>query len=346
MVGIALEGGGAKGAYEVGAYLALKKYVKNIDMIAGTSIGAINAALFVQGNLSQAINMWKNVDSNVFGIAPNVIEKLKTKPNLETLKKGFSEAKEIIDNKGISLEPLKKLIDEAIDEEKVRNSKIKLGLVTVNLSDFKQIEITIDDIPQGKLKEYLLASCYLPIFKSEKIIDDKYYLDGGFYNNLPISFLEKCGCDKIYAIRLKSIGIIQKYKSKITFIKPNKSTGPMLLFNNSDVENNLKMGYLDTLKSLKKVLGKVYYFKKKKIYIVNVKKVSKQTLDLIKIKKHTSDYKKILYLAIEEILLYNKKEVLKIYEINKILKIIKKEKLKCKSPIVNDFISKVICLVG
>lgn len=51
MLGIALEGGGAKGAYQVGAYIALKKKHIKPSIIAGTSIGSVNAALMVQGDI-------------------------------------------------------------------------------------------------------------------------------------------------------------------------------------------------------------------------------------------------------------------------------------------------------
>lgn len=344
MLGLALEGGGAKGAYEIGAFIALKQHVKRIDMIAGTSIGAINAAILVQGDVKQAIDMWTKVDSSLFGIDPEVINNLKKDFNFKNLGESFTEVIDIIKNKGIDTKPLRDLIDIAINEDRVRNSKIKFGLITIRLTDLKPLELTIDDIPQGKLNDYLLASCYLPVFKSEKIIDDKYYLDGGFYNNLPISLLEKNGCETIYAIRLKSLGIVKKYKGNVIEIKPNKSTGPTLMFNKENVINNIKMGYYDTLKVLGKVLGKTYYFKKKKIYIVNVDKVSKDTLDIIKLKYSSEDYKEILYLAIEEVLHDNNYSYFELYEIKKILRIIKKQKLKARSSVINDFISGVTCL--
>ena len=43
MLGLALEGGGAKGAYEIGAYRALTELGYHFDVICGVSIGAINA---------------------------------------------------------------------------------------------------------------------------------------------------------------------------------------------------------------------------------------------------------------------------------------------------------------
>lgn len=346
MVGLALEGGGAKGAYQIGAYVALKKHIKNIDMIVGTSIGSINAALLVQGDVKKAIDLWTNVDASIFGIDLKIVDELKKEFSIKNVKSGLKEIKKLLNNKGIDTKGLKELIDENIDEDRVRNSKIKFGLVTIRLSDLKPLELTIDQIPKGKLKEFLLASCYLPIFKNEKIIDNKYYLDGGFYNNLPISILEKQGCDKIYAIRLNSLGRIRKYHSDVTEIKPNKSTGPVILFNKSDVSSNIKMGYFDALKELGYVLGKTYYFKKKKFYFVNVNVVSQKTIDILKLKFNTDDIKVILYLAIEEILFYNKMELLKLYEINKILKFIKKNKLKCRSSVINDFIQNVKCILG
>lgn len=346
MVGLALEGGGAKGAYQIGSYVALKKHIKKIDMIVGTSIGALNAALLVQGDVKKAIDIWTNVDASVFGIDSNILKELKKEFSLKNIKAGLKEIKIVLNNKGIDITGLKKLIDENINEDKIRNSSAKFGLVTIRLSDLKPLELTIDQIPKGKLKEYLLASCYLPVFKNEKIIDDKFYLDGGFYNNLPISILENNGCNKIYAIRLKSIGRIKKYQSEIVEIKPNKSTGPAILFDQEDVQNNIKMGYFDTLKKLNKVLGKIYYFKKKKFYFVNTNVVDEKTLNVIKLKFNSNDYKEILYLAIEEILFYNKLDVLRIYDINKTLKFIKKNKLKCRSSVINDFIMNVRCILG
>ena len=49
MKGLVLEGGGTKGAYQLGAYKALKELGMEFDGIVGTSIGALNAAFIIQG---------------------------------------------------------------------------------------------------------------------------------------------------------------------------------------------------------------------------------------------------------------------------------------------------------
>ncbi|HMM69555.1 MAG TPA: patatin-like phospholipase family protein, partial [Gudongella oleilytica] len=50
MYGLVLEGGGAKGSYHVGVYKALLEEGIPIGGVAGTSIGALNGAMIVQGD--------------------------------------------------------------------------------------------------------------------------------------------------------------------------------------------------------------------------------------------------------------------------------------------------------
>lgn len=47
--GLVLEGGGAKGAYQIGVWKALMEYGIKIKAIAGVSVGALNGALFLHG---------------------------------------------------------------------------------------------------------------------------------------------------------------------------------------------------------------------------------------------------------------------------------------------------------
>ena len=66
---LALSGGGTRGAYEVGAYKALNEIGINIKAIAGTSIGALNGAMFLSANLEKAEDMYNKIDiSNVLDV--------------------------------------------------------------------------------------------------------------------------------------------------------------------------------------------------------------------------------------------------------------------------------------
>lgn len=61
MKALALEGGGARGAYEAGAIKALTKKKIYFDAVAGTSIGAINAAFYACNNTEGCTNYWKQL---------------------------------------------------------------------------------------------------------------------------------------------------------------------------------------------------------------------------------------------------------------------------------------------
>ena len=61
MTGLVLAGGGVKGSYQVGAYLAFKKCGIKIDGVVGTSIGSFNAAMIVSGKENALYDFWKKV---------------------------------------------------------------------------------------------------------------------------------------------------------------------------------------------------------------------------------------------------------------------------------------------
>lgn len=104
----------------------------------------------------------------------------------------------------------------------------------------------------------------LPIFKFEKLIDNNYYLDGGFHDYIPANALLEKGYDKVYVIDLEAIGIRRPYidKRKIQVIRPSRKLGSILDFKKEDIRNNMKLGYFDTMRILKDFDGKKYLFKK------------------------------------------------------------------------------------
>ncbi|MEG2720791.1 MAG: patatin-like phospholipase family protein, partial [Oscillospiraceae bacterium] len=60
--GLVLAGGGAKGAYQIGAWKALREMGITFSAITGVSIGAINGALIASGDFDKALELWSNVE--------------------------------------------------------------------------------------------------------------------------------------------------------------------------------------------------------------------------------------------------------------------------------------------
>lgn len=255
MYGLVLEGGGAKGAYHVGAYKALRELNIEIGGIAGTSIGAINGAMMVQGDYDLLEKVWYSINSyELFDL------------NLQDVNFSYllHQSKEILSNRGLDTTKIRELFDTYIDEDKIRKSNIDFGIVTINLTDKKSMELLKEDIPQGKLVDFLIASANLPAFKIEEM-DGKKYLDGGFYNNLPIDILANKGYKDIIAVRTMAMGVVRKVKIKninVTYIQPVESLGSVLGsldFNRERAEGYIKLGYFDAMKVFKKLRGYKYY---------------------------------------------------------------------------------------
>lgn len=262
MLGVALEGGGARGAFHIGAIKALMEEGYKIDGIVGTSIGAFNAAMFAQGDFQECEKLWIDVTPEMlFDIENQHMENIVNK-NLDrkTIYYFSGEAKKIILNKGIDTNNLRKVVDDLIDEEKLRKSNIDFGLVTVELGPINPVKVFKEDIPNGKIKDFIMASARYPGLKMEPL-DGKTFLDGGIYDNCPVSLLVNKNYDEIIAIRLncdKRLRHIDE-NANVIEIQPSMNLGGSFVFTQEIARRNIKLGYYDTLKVIKKLKGREYY---------------------------------------------------------------------------------------
>ena len=267
MYGLVLEGGGTKGAYQMGVYKALIESGIEIGGVAGTSVGALNGAMIVQGEYEKAYELWHDIAYSM--IIDANIEDIERMSQLKWDRGDISFIKEkiktLITDRGLDIGPFRESLETYIDEDKIRKAGIDFGIVTINLSDFKPVHIFIEDIPKGKLNDYLLASSYLPVFKSERI-DGKLFLDGGFYDNLPFRMLREKGYEDLILIRTQSRGIVRRIdlgNSNSIIISPSEDLGGMLQCDPIKTRHNLKLGYYDGLRAIKKLKGNKYYIKDK-----------------------------------------------------------------------------------
>src|SRR6056297_3283042 len=58
MIGLAFEGGGAKGAYQIGVWKYIQEKNIEINGVVGTSVGAVNSAAFAMGDIDFAFKIW------------------------------------------------------------------------------------------------------------------------------------------------------------------------------------------------------------------------------------------------------------------------------------------------
>lgn len=259
-IGIVLEGGGTRGAYHAGALRALEEQGIFPDALTGTSIGAINAAALLSGKLDQMEEIYNNFDAAlVFFGSKEIAAALSVTSFKEiSLSMLFQALSAFQRDKGIDITPLLALLKENIDEKLIRESPVDFGLVGVNISDRKVIEVFKEEIPEGKLVEYVLASSALPGFR---IPSETKYLDGGIHANVPLDLLLKKGpFEAVYVIRTRHLfwSAPELEDTELVVIAPSSSLGSILQAGTEHVRENRLMGYYDTVRILQGLQGKLY----------------------------------------------------------------------------------------
>ena len=258
---IVLDGGGARGAYQMGAWKALSEAGVKVNAVAGTSVGALNGALICMGDVEKAEQIWNEMTfSEVMDVDDIWMEGLFNGENSirDILRKGL----EIISDGGVDIKPLRNLIHKHVDEKKIRESGIELCLLTFSVTQMKEIDISIHDIPEGQLEDFLLASAYLVGFKNEKLHGQK-YIDGGIINNFPINSLIERGYKDIIQIHIYGPGRVQKAKieedTMLYEIAPKAKLGSIIEFENKRSRRNFKLGYYDAKRMIYGLAGQIYY---------------------------------------------------------------------------------------
>lgn len=262
--GLVLAGGGAKGAYQLGAWKALRELGIEFSAVAGVSIGSINGAFIASGCFDEAVEFWQSasIDKGV-----SITQELKDPDKLFSLKNFPVLFKEVIRNGGIDASPAEDFLREYIDEEKVRKSKTDFGMVTFLLSELTPLEIFINDIPEGQLVDYLLASSKVPGI-SKIGPEDEHYLDGGVYDNAPIGMLRKNGYNRVIVVDIsvrKGFGHRLDFSgAEMVYIRPYdvEKLGAAFEFSDELFERRVRMGYLDTRRGFGYLSGRRFYFEK------------------------------------------------------------------------------------
>lgn len=261
--GLVLAGGGAKGAYQIGAWKALKEMGITFNAIAGTSIGSINGALIAADDYESAHQLWLNISIDK-GLRIN--EELPDPENLFSKKNWGTLFREVIKNGGLDASPAAEFVSQYVNEAKVRENSIPFFVVTVQMTQgVTPREISIDEIPEGMLTDYLMASSNIPLAVGIGPEGEK-YLDGGVYDNIPIMTLKKRGYNKIIILdisNLKGVGhTMNTINSQVIHIKPYNTDmlGGFMDLDAEAVEKRIQLGYFDAKKAFSHLLGNIYYF--------------------------------------------------------------------------------------
>lgn len=247
---LVLAGGGAKGSYQVGVWRALCELGWRPDIITGTSVGSLNGAMFVLDLYEVARDMWLTIDDN------DVL----TLPEEYGLSELHQFLQDVVRHGGMDVTPLEQIVERVLDEDALRHAHIRFGLVTVERRGLRAKELTLDEIPQGMVKDYLMASaaCFPAIRARE--IDGVKYLDGGYSDNMPFGLARRMGAEELLCVDIDGIGITRPNFSGLptTVIESHWDLGDILRFQPQTARRNMELGYYDTLRTFGRVRGTAY----------------------------------------------------------------------------------------
>lgn len=263
---IALGGGGAKGAYEIGVWRSLEEEGLRYNAVSGTSVGALNGALMTMRSLERAEELWKNIRySDVMDVNDDTMRKvfsgeLKASEIGPVLKRAYS----IIKDGGFDVTPLRRMLQEYIDPERIKSSDVDFYVVTFSITDKKEEDIIVRELPSERICDMLLASAYFPAFKNEPFLGGKRYTDGGVADTLPVTPLIENGYTDIIAVRLTGgIGREKRVRTRkgvtVQYIEPKRKLGNTLKFDSEQSRHNIELGYYDAKRFVYGLCGDYYY---------------------------------------------------------------------------------------
>jgi len=204
-VGLALGGGGARGLAHIGVLKALERENIPIDLITGTSMGAIIGAVYALKKDISAIEKIAEKYSKIseFNIDFSFSEKeRKDKPFFlkkmsDFLKKGYILNLELRRKYIDEGEGVKKIIKDLVGDKAFTDTKIPFAAVAADLVKGEKVIIR-----KGKLFDALLASASIPGMFPPVILDKKILVDGGIVDVVPIEAAQSLGANFVIGVNV------------------------------------------------------------------------------------------------------------------------------------------------
>lgn len=245
--GLALGGGGARGCYEIGLWKALNEAGLRFDAVSGTSIGALVGAMYVQGALPQMIEFVQTMHPQA--IAKDMVY------FPENLGKWIQDRKKIEDflsryifsRTGMNISPLKESLDAMFDYKAFRASPTNFACMTFNLSTKRPEAYFKNGMNEENAQNIILASasCY-PAFPVMKM-NAQEYIDGGYWDNVPVDLAEKMGAKKVLGVDVEGPGLVLPVSPSVDLflMKPILPLENFLDFSRAACMKNLAAGELE-----------------------------------------------------------------------------------------------------
>lgn len=160
---LSLSGGASRGSYQFGALKFLSFY-ENFDVIYGTSVGALNGAMYAEGKMDVLEEIWKSIKDK------------------DVHRKGIWPVRLLFNGYLYNNKPLRKLIDKYLN---VTDLKKDLYVTVVDMVSGELLTIYCNELSDTDYKDIVFASTIMPgiwkpLYKGKQVL-----ADGGLRDNIP-----------------------------------------------------------------------------------------------------------------------------------------------------------------
>lgn len=279
-IGLVFAGGGGKGSYEIGVWkylheIGLDQYVR---AVSGTSVGALNAALFVGSSYELAEKLWLNINQekiltpkevsaedimkwitmNGVVLSPTMlmeISKAVSGTILSAERTAQAMLTKMMGDNIFSREGLVEMITDGLNFDRLKSSGIPCYVTCVRCPGLKIERFMLNEYSDDDITKLLLASSAIPIVFPNEEIQGQKYCDGGIPvvgDNVPIEPIYNMGVENIIVVHLSRDILVDKEQypnSKIFEIVPREDLGNALTgtldFSPEGARARMQIGYED-----------------------------------------------------------------------------------------------------
>ena len=270
-IGLVLCGGGAKGAYQVGVFKVLEELeiANEIKMISGSSIGALNGALYLMYSADEIDQIWQQCNwTAIFGVSKENIKKVNQivhRVNTRQMSPFFGAINMVgvANQTGLPLQRkgFEKVLRQYLKPSIIQKQSIDL-IVSCGKVNSKQLAyFNLNHQSPKKMQDILFATTAVPMLYNPVYIDNSYYCDPMKYERAPLAPLLKSDCETIiivYLNRGQCLGRKEINGKRLIEIAPGRDLGTGIYgsfdFRKSVIENSIELGGNDAYRILYNVL--------------------------------------------------------------------------------------------
>ena len=275
-LGLVFAGGGGKGAYQIGVWRYLREVGldRSVSAVSGTSVGALNAALFASGDFERAERIWRNIQPELILSPPSysVAEVTawmaesgitaasgdRALPSAAALAPAMESA--LGGSLPFSREGLLWLMREGVDFDAIRRAPIPCYATCLTVPGLELRRFDLRQYPAEDARTLLLATSAIPLVFENVEFEGERYCDGGVPfvgDNIPVEPVASLGVPYILVVNLSQEAILQRERFpdvKLIEITPHEDLGNLVTgtldFTPDGAARRIELGYEDTRRAL------------------------------------------------------------------------------------------------